>query len=510
MGRHRILLVALASLASLLAAVPAAQASFHFISIREAYPGSAASPDSGYVELQMYAAGQQFVGGHALTVYDAGGSVTGTFTFPSNLPNGADQQTILIGDSGVQGAFGVAPDLSDAGFALAAAGGAACWGGTVDCVSWGGFTGSTQSPTGTPADAGGIPDGMALRRSIAPGCPTLLEAADDSNGSAADFLDATPQPRNNAGAIVETVCGPPPDTTPPSVTIDSHPADPSPGTSAAFKYHASEAGSSFECSLAAGADADNFSFCSSSGKTYTGLADGPYTFRVRATDAASNQGAPTAFEWTVDNSLADTTPPDTAIDSAPPDPSTSSTAFFAYHSTEPGSRFECRLDGAAFAACAAGGIEYTGLANGSHSFLVRAIDPSDNTDPTPAGYSFEVAAPTPPPPFIPPAAAPPAPAPALAQIAPPPNTRIVIEPRRRTRDRTPTLRFRASVGGARFQCSVDRVRFRRCRSPYTTKRLRPGRHRIRVRAVAGGVVDPTPASSAFRVVGRRHRRARRR
>jgi hypothetical protein len=502
MGRRRLPIAAIAALGAALLVAPPAQASFHLISIREVYPGSVAHPDSGYVELQMYASGQNLVGGHALTVYGAGGSVSGTFTFASGVPNGAGQQTILIGDSGVQAAFGVAPDLADTGFAIDPAGGAACWAGSLDCVSWGGFAGSTPSASGSPADPLGIPDGEALRRTIEPSCPTLLEAADDGNDSATDFFEATPQPRNNASAIVEAACtGPtttidskPPnptnatsasfayhatpaatsfecrldlaafascsaggvefagplaegshtfrvrakgagefvgpaatygwkiDTTAPTATIDSRPADPSPGEAASFGFHASETGSSFECSLAAAGAPDSFSACSS-GKTYSGLADGEYTFKVRATDPAGNQGGASAFSWTVDNSLADTTPPETTIVSKPPDPSESSSASFTYESNEPGSSFECRLDGAAFAGCPGGGIEYTGLANGSHAFLVRAVDPSHNVDPTPAGYTFVVAVPAAPSVTEPPATPPLAVAPAIAPAAAMPHRR---------------------------------------------------------------------------------------
>jgi hypothetical protein len=473
----------------MLGIAPAAHATFHEMSIRDVYPGSTVHPDSGYVELQMYAAGQNLVGGHALTVYGASGTAIGTFTFPSNVPNGANQQTILIGDSGVQSTLGVAPDLTDAGLEIRAAGGAACWAGSIDCVSWGGFAGSTPSASGSPADPLGIPDGMALRRTIAPGCPTLLEVTDDSNVSAADFSDATPQPRDNASAITEQTCTGPEstidtkpknptnataasftyhatptaasfeckldaaafaacdaggveyagplaegmhtfqvrakngtgtlgapasytwriDTTPPTAILDSHPPNPSAGASVNFTYHSSETGSSFECSLVEASAADAFSACSSTGKTYTSLADGEYRFAVRAKDGAGNQGAATSFEWTVDNSLADTTPPQTTIVSKPPDPSPSSTAAFTYESNEPGSSFECKLDGATFASCPAIGITYTGLANGAHSFLVRAIDPSDNVDPTPAGYSFVVAVTSPAStsPLFAPAAAPP-------------------------------------------------------------------------------------------------------
>jgi len=586
MGRRHILLVTAAALVGAGLLAPAASASFHLISIREVYPGSAASPSSGYVELQMYSSGQQFVAGHAVTVYDAGGTATDTFTFSSSPSNGANQQAILVGDDGVQSAFGVIPDLVDPSLSLAAAGGAVCWNGTPDCVSWGAFTGSTPSTSGSPGDPTGIPDGMALRRTIEPNCPTLLEAADDTNNSATDFSDVAPNPRNNSSAITEMACTGPAatidtkpanptnsttasftyhatpasdsfecrldgasfavcpeggieypgplaeemhtfrvrakdvsenvgtpaiyswrvDTTAPTATLDTHPADPSPGTTASFTYHSSEAGSTFECSLAAGAAADSFSGCSSSGKSYTNLADGDYTFKVRATDPAGNQGVPAAFEWEVDNSLADMTPPETTILSKPPDPSGSSSASFSYESSEPESTFECSLDGAGFAGCPAAGTTYAGLLNGAHTFVVRAIDASENVDPTPAGYSFAVQVSTPPPPLsVAPAPMPAAPAPS------PPETRITGKPRRRTRDRSPTVRFRSNVVAARFQCSVDRRRFRACRSPFTAKRLRPGRHRIRVRAISGGAVDPTPAASVFRVVGgRRHNRARRR
>ena len=191
------------------------------------------------------------------------------------------------------------------------------------------------------------------------------------------------------------------DLTPPTASIDTHPANPSPGGSAAFTYGSNEANSTFECSLVLQGQADNFSSCAATGITYNSLANGMYTFKVRATDKAGNQGSPAAFSWEVDNSLADTTPPETTIVSKPPDPSSSSTASFTYSSNEPGSTFECALDGA-FAACPASGIGYSGLAEGAHTFQVRAIDSSSNVDPSPAGYSFSVVlAPpviTPPPP----------------------------------------------------------------------------------------------------------------
>ncbi len=493
----RLAWVLIAALAGTLTVAPAAQATFHEIYVREVYPGSALAPNSGFVELQMYAGGQTFVGGQSLKLYDAAGTVSGTFTFGSNVSNGASQQTILLGDDGVDDAFGVTPDLVNAGFTSDPAGGAACWAGTIDCVAWGAFGGSTPSPAGSPAVPLGIPDGEALRRTIAPGCATLLELGDDSSDSATDLTVASPQPRNNGSAIVEQPCTGPTstidgkpsnptnatsaaftyhasapgasfecmldatafvacepagteyggpladgshtfqvqarsetgtlggpssyswrvDTAAPVTAIDTHPADPSPGNSSSFTFHASEAGVNFKCSLALGAAPDSYSACTS-GKTYLGLADGSYAFKVKATDAAANEGEAAAYTWTVDHAAADSTPPDTLIDSGPPDPSESSSASFAYHATEPESTFECKLDGAPFSPCAATGITYDGLADGPHAFQVRATDPSANTDATPAGRSFSVVAHSPLAESSAPAATPPQPA---AQVGTPPR-----------------------------------------------------------------------------------------
>ncbi len=565
----------LACLTLLITATPAL-ATFHLIYISEVYPGSAAQPQASFVELQMYDADENLVGNHSVTLHNSTGGTIGTFTFPADLPGPAvDQQTILVGDDGVEAAFGVKPDLISSALNVTAAGGAVCWQG-LDCVSWGNFSGSTSPSSGVPADAPGIPNGSALARQISRGaCANLLDENDDTNDSDTDFIDAAPSPQSYATVPAPASCTPPAptpaviidskpgnttnstnasftfhatpaatgfecrldlsayvdcdsgeisyagplaegthtfrargsnadgtgipalyvwkvDLTAPSASLTAHPDDPSPGKSASFRYSSNEAGSKFECRLEPLEAA--FANCSTQPRVYSSLLDGEYEFLLRAIDAAGNvQSTPTAFAWTVDNSLEDKTPPETAILSKPPDPSGSPVASFTYSSSEPGSSFQCKLDGGNFSSCPAAGITYSGLSEGAHAFQVRATDASGNPDLSPAGFSFSVVLGTPVTVggFGPKAL----PTPKLSK----PNTTIA-KASAKTRDRTPTFRFGSSQSGVKFQCKVDGGPFVACRSPFTTKKLGFGRHVFQVRAVSGKASDPTPAKLSFKVV----------
>jgi hypothetical protein len=84
---------------------------------------------------------------------------------------------------------------------------------------------------------------------------------------------------------------------------------------------------------------------------------------------------------------ADASAPDTTLDSAT---LTGNQLDVSFSSTEPGSRFECRIDGGAFVACASP-MRYSGLAAGAHTFSARAIDLAGNVDPTPATRDFTIA-----------------------------------------------------------------------------------------------------------------------
>jgi hypothetical protein len=81
--------------------------------------------------------------------------------------------------------------------------------------------------------------------------------------------------------------------------------------------------------------------------------------------------------------------PDTQIDSAPLGSSNSTSATFTFSSPDGTATFECSLDGSAYAACASP-VSYADLAEGSHSFEVRAADPATNVDASPASFTWTI------------------------------------------------------------------------------------------------------------------------
>jgi len=287
--RKRAILIAVLTALALQALPASALATFHEMSIREVYAGT---PESQYVELQMWAAGQNLVGGHVLKTYNSSGGTTSTSTFAGDVPNGANQSTILLATPGAEAEFGVAADTSLAAGSLDPNGGAVCWE-NLDCVSWGsfgGFAGAAPSPTGTPAPA--IPAGMALRRTIAPGCATLLEPTDDHDNSAVDFSAVFPAPRPNSVAPSERRC-PGSSESPfgvvpgggtskkggPQTSLRRKPGKRIHDRTPTFRFASSESDSTFQCKL----DGKPFRSCRSPFTTKQ-LALGQHTFKVRARD----------------------------------------------------------------------------------------------------------------------------------------------------------------------------------------------------------------------------------
>jgi hypothetical protein len=110
-------------------------------------------------------------------------------------------------------------------------------------------------------------------------------------------------------------------------------------------------------------------------------------------DAAGNPlSADEVWTFTTAAPPADTTPPNTTIVSGPSGTVKSRDAKFTFSSTEP-SNFQTRLDGGNWEANGAVTSKtYTNLANGTHTFEVKATDAAGNEDPTPASRSWKVRA----------------------------------------------------------------------------------------------------------------------
>jgi hypothetical protein len=153
--------------------------------------------------------------------------------------------------------------------------------------------------------------------------------------------------------------------------------------STAFQYE-SATGTSFDCKL------DDVSVpCNSD----LAPGEGAHTLSVRAGISPGDGNTyldetPAVRHWTVDSK-----PPDTSIDSGPPQTTTATTAELAFSGADPDPgtaiHFECRLDEGIYRTCTSP-IAYSGLGGGMHTALVRTVDAAGNVDPTPASHSWKV------------------------------------------------------------------------------------------------------------------------
>jgi hypothetical protein len=84
-----------------------------------------------------------------------------------------------------------------------------------------------------------------------------------------------------------------------------------------------------------------------------------------------------------------------------------------------------------------------------------------------------------------------------------PDTSIVTGPAAKTARRSARFAL-TSDQDATFECRLDRGDWRACDSTVVLRRLGPGRHRLRARAVASatGLADPTPAAWGWKVRAR--------
>lgn len=125
--------------------------------------------------------------------------------------------------------------------------------------------------------------------------------------------------------------------------------------------------------------------CSTSGtctESQTTNVDGQPT-----TNTQSGQNLKSSINCTGSNCQA-SVPPAPSIDSKPPDPSNSSFAEFTFSDTQEGVSLLCEIDDGAFAVCTSP-QDYSGLADGPHTFSVEAKDANGNVGPA-TSYSWTI------------------------------------------------------------------------------------------------------------------------
>lgn len=193
----------------------------------------------------------------------------------------------------------------------------------------------------------------------------------------------------------------------------------------------------------------------------------------------SNTTLSTASFTVTVSAPSDTTPPDTTITGKPALIDGDSTPAFSFTSTETGSTFQCRVDPASAAtpwtACTSG-ASLAVLADGQHTFEVRATDAANNTDLSPDSWTWTV-------------------------DTTPPDTEITDNPAALDNDSTPAFSFTSTQDGSTFQCRVDfdtetsLPAWSSCTSGSSLAALSDGEHTFEVRATdPAGNTDASPDS----------------
>jgi hypothetical protein len=206
------------------------------------------------------------------------------------------------------------------------------------------------------------------------------------------------------------------------------------------------------------------------------LANGEWTFAVRAVDAGVADPTPATSVFTVEAPI-----PDTTITSPPLGLTNNRTPQIAFISTEAGN-FECSHhrpgEAAAFTPCSSPHT-LPSLADGIWVFEVAAIDAAGNHDPTSATDTFTLDATA-------------------------PDTSIVSGPAGLSNDATPDFAFASTEPGS-AGCRLHRIGeaappFAACSSPHVAGPLSDGAYVFEVMAVdAAGNADASPARTSFEI-----------
>lgn len=228
--------------------------------------------------------------------------------------------------------------------------------------------------------------------------------------------------------------------------------------------------------------------------TFDGL-DPNGNWKLWVHDFAQDDVGNIADGWSLDviTDGTDNTAPVTTITSGPSGTIGSAAAAFAFVANEPAT-FECKLDGGAFGSCTAP-AQYTGLAEGPHTFTVRATDTANNVEVSPPTRNFTVDLADPPPGGG---------GGGGGGEADLPPTVLITDVKVKRAKRTATVTFtgaddKTAPAALRFTCALDGKPAQPCSSPVKYKKLKPGKHKVEVVAIDGADNRSAPATETFKV-----------
>jgi hypothetical protein len=161
------------------------------------------------------------------------------------------------------------------------------------------------------------------------------------------------------------------DLTAPIDVLLTGPASPWASSTADFMFSAPGA-TTFGCALDSAA-----SVACTSPYQLTGLAEGPHSLTVSASDGAGNSAQPAIALWTIDT----TAPAAPTVVTGPASPTNQTTVDLVAGNLDGSSTLQCRLDStlpAAWAACPTP-LHWSGLSAGTHTIDLRAADAAGNT-----------------------------------------------------------------------------------------------------------------------------------